>query len=320
MRFKFLLALGSLVLLVGCGTSLSVRDDPFFRSGRYAQGAENYLRALEVSPEDTGARYRAGRLFLAAGDAVRAEVLLRRAAASNPDDGELLFWHGVALGEIGDPAAERRAYERVLRIDPGNLDARLSLAHSELDDGHPAEALDQYGAVLKADPRRPGALFNRALALQHLDRSPEEREAWKAFLALYPVGTSARQAADELNRLGDFSYRSHLFGNRRLTLEEIRFLPLGAELDPAASSALHMVAHVMARNPRLVLRVFVYQQNNAALAKAKALAVRKALTAAGGKPVASRIRLSWFDAPESVVCRGRTVFRPASVHLYAAGQ
>ena len=81
-------------------------------------------------------------------------------------------------------------------------------------------ALAEYNRVLALAPDEGTALYNRALAYQLLDQKNKEADAWKEYLRSHRTGIWAYRAAEHLNELGDFTYRSYQIGFRRVILNQ----------------------------------------------------------------------------------------------------
>ena len=162
------------------------------------------------------------------------------------------------------------------------------------------KALGYYNRALKKDAEIPQALYNRALALRKLGRTPEEINAWKKYLDAYSDGAFARTAADYLNRYGNFEYRNHIIGKRTLTLARVDFEPSSARIREISRPSLDELAQVVAKNPQLVLHIVAYQKNNRRLAEMRAKSVKKYLMDQERRLNGSRIKVSWFDKPETV--------------------
>ncbi|CAA7618702.1 tetratricopeptide repeat protein [Magnetospirillum sp. SS-4] len=84
----------------------------------------------------------------------------------------LLDEAGLAL-RTGDVDAAIRAYARVIRIDPGHVEARLAMARIRLRSGELHRALESCLAILEIDPRHIGARLETAEALRRLGRSED---------------------------------------------------------------------------------------------------------------------------------------------------
>lgn len=304
---------------ISCGVKQEVMGQYFLKSGNFEQGLDNFREALKEDPGDPAANYYMGRFLLAEEQPDKAVGHFSRAAGSRPDNADYRFWLGVAHGESGDEASERRDYLAALGLDAGHLPARTYLAHLQLKAGENEKALANYNKVLEKWPYSPQALYNRALILGRLERVPEEKTAWKLYLAAWPEGPLARLAASHLNSLGDFSYRNHVLGKRTVTLEKLKFNPLGGRLEDNKSASLDLVGEIMERSPALTLYVTAYQMNNESLARDRAMSVKNYLTERF-RVGPDRIRTSWFADPEKIEVGGRTFEELESVNLFAIGR
>jgi hypothetical protein len=136
--------------------------------------------------------------------------------------------------------------------------------------------------------------------LRKLKRTPEEINAWKTYLTVYPSGAFARTATHYLNRYGIFEYRNHTIGKRTLPLARIQFEPSSANILKTSHLSLDRLAQVVAQNPQLVLHIVAYQQNNRRLAEMRAKSVKKYLMDQERRLNGSRVKVSWFSTPETV--------------------
>ncbi|GAB4339465.1 MAG: hypothetical protein Kow0089_12380 [Desulfobulbaceae bacterium] len=288
----------------------------YLETGNYAKGEAVFRQALKADPADPEANYFLGR-FLLAGNKVReALVYLQKAVKLDPYDADKNFWLGVAWGENGDKRKERQMYTLALTLDPDHLQSLIYLGHVQLNDKEYTAALQSYEKALKLWPSSPSALYNRALILKILGRTPEERIAWLEYLARYPSGGLARRAADHLNMLGDFSYRNHRLGARVVTLAKIAFKPFEARLESSSHPSLKLVGAIVSNMGRGTLQIVVYQKNNKELARRRAVAIRKFLRENFSDLREGRIGISWFSEPEVVTIGGKKMTIDESVRFF----
>jgi TolA-binding protein len=127
-------------------------------------------------------------------------------AAATPDEQGVLFENANAARRRGDRATAETLYRRLIAAHPESIEARESLAllgRMLLDDGAPSDALacfDEYlrrGGELAAE-----AMLGKAIALQQLDRTEDERAAWTVLLQAYPGSLHAERARSRLAVLG----------------------------------------------------------------------------------------------------------------------
>ncbi len=181
--------------------------------------ALHYLdRAIEIAPGQ-GANYLAR--ALAGPDAVSREALARQALETgfdHPGAHLVLAWAlenlkrggeaalqyqavldsrpdhlpalaGLARVLMDDPRHQEQAaalWGRVLRLDPGDLQARFNLALVRLMLGQATEAQHLAEQVLAASPRDPAALNLRGLALKAQGRYQEAVQAYQAAIEADP--------------------------------------------------------------------------------------------------------------------------------------
>jgi len=313
----FLMVAAMALLLAGCGVQRTLKGQYYLNLGKYEQGVQAFREEVRENPGDAQAQYFLARYLLALDRPAEAEPALLRAVEVAPGEAEFWFWLGVARGVRGNSAGEREAYARVLTLDKAHLQALVYMGHNRIEAQAFAEALKYYDRALALWPKAPEPLFNRALSLKQLGREPEERAALTAYLDLYPGGPQALLAADELNALGDFSYRNHLLGKRRVTLKRICFQPLSATLDKTSLPSLDLVGDVLENNGKLVLHVVAYQHGDPELAKARALAVREHLLDDHPLIDGRRVRASWFGVPEALKVGNTAHHQPEAIQLFA---
>jgi len=102
--------------------------------GRDRDAASELEAALAVSPSAAGYD-RLARLHFEAGRADEALAVFERALGTFPDNADLVYNRGVALGMLGRKDEAAAAFRRVLELDPGRVDARENL--EGLGDGTP---------------------------------------------------------------------------------------------------------------------------------------------------------------------------------------
>ncbi len=321
---KNLLCLLALVLLGSCvqaeklGTFLkySAQGSHYIETRDYAAGEAVFRRAVEENPSSPQANYYLGRFLLAEKKKNEALVYLEKAAALDPYDADNNFWLGVAYGENGNKAKEKKLYQLALALDSEHLQSLIYLGHNQLQNKEYAASLESYEKALKIWPSSPSALYNRALIMKILGRTPEEQLAWLEYLSLYPAGGLARRAASHLNLLSDFSYRNHTLGARNVTLAKIAFKPFGAELEAGSYPSLKLVGAVVSNIGKGTLQIVVYQKNNKELARKRAVSIKRFLQENFSDLRGQRIGISWFSEAESLKISGKTLKIDESVRFF----
>ncbi len=81
--------------------------------------------------------------------------LLATLAGEQPQSSEVALWLGHAMRQSGDPAGATRQYLRVLRLDPTNAGALISLGDLQSESGDLRQALDYYKQAIDDAPEFP---------------------------------------------------------------------------------------------------------------------------------------------------------------------
>ncbi len=306
-------------MLSGCSItdfSSTVKGSRYMESGDYRQAEMDFKKTVREHPDNAVARYYLGRFLLAQNKAAEALPHFQRTVTLDPENADYLFWLGVAYGELGDTKSERLNYERALQQNVRHPQAHLYLGHLRLRSGEYRQAIKAYDAVLKEVPTNAAALYNRALILDIEGKATEAKKAWLEYLKWYPAGRHARQAADHLNGLGDFSYENHFLGNRTVTLAEIKFQRSGDKVSLSAYPSLRLAGTIAANLKKGTLQVVVHANKESKLARQRAVEIENTLHELVPALGPDRIRISWFDLPEKVVIGEKVYGKNESVRIF----
>ena len=306
------------ILLTGCVVKQMVTGEYYLQTEKYADGARAFRQEILKAPRSPETNYYMGRFLLAEKKHADALKHLQKAVRYRPSNAEYHFWLGVAYGASGKPVLERKSYEKALSCNPRHLQSLIYLGHWHLEQKKYHSALTNYRKVLEIWPECPSALYNRGMIMRALNRTPEERQAWKEYLAHYPAGPMARRAVINLNRLGDFAYRNHIFGHRTVTLKKIRFNSFSPDISKTSFASLDLVGEILSNANTLSIHVIAYQKNNEKLAKARAQSIKKYLLARFSKVRSSQIQLSWFTAPEKITSGKKTFIEEESINIFSS--
>lgn len=111
----------------------------------------------------------------------------------------------VVRGVLGGDGGQREAvelevdrWEDAVKLNPDDLDARLSLGFAYQQGERYEEALKQYDYVLDRAPRDLAALYNRGAVLYRLGRYDDAEAAWWDVLETDPGHVLAAKALGEL--------------------------------------------------------------------------------------------------------------------------
>jgi tetratricopeptide (TPR) repeat protein len=311
------------VLLSGCvvkniGTTVehTFKGDYYLTSEKFEQGRESFAREVQENPESALAHYYYGRFLLQDNEYEQALTHLKKARDLDPRNTDYHFWTGVAYGGLNDIKNEEASYRIALKLDDDHLQSLIYLGHIYLQRKQYEKAFDLYSRALDIWPDSPAALYNRALILHQLGRTPEERRGWLEFISRYPSGKMAQQATDYLNMLDDFTFRNHRLGTRTVTTEKIWFEPFSSTLDPSSYESLNVIGTNFETLGKGTLQIVVYQKNNKELAKNKAHAIKRYLIDQFSSIEPKEIGISWFSESHKLEIRNKSLTIDESVSFF----
>ena len=295
-----LIITGCNVKEVGRTVGYSIKGDYYLDVDDPGRGEDKFRQEVELNPESPLTNYYYGRLLLRSEKIDQAIPYLEKSIRLDPYKADYHFWMGVAYGAKNRLKAERDQYEKALVLNSKHLNSLTYLGHHHLKAKRYNEALDLYVQALQIWPESPSVLYNRGLVLSRLGRTPEERLAWKEYLAVVPSGALAIRAVDHLNRLNDFSYRNYYFGPRTVMVPEVTFEPFSAQLTKSGKESLGEIGKTAVLMKKGSLQVVVYQKNNKKLAEQRAKSIRAFLYQEYPGLKSSKLGISWFNKPQKV--------------------
>ncbi len=283
---------------------------------RYEEGIHAFEKALTENPGNAEVHYYLGRCRMGAGHKALALNHLKTAVALDPTEADYHYWLGVSFHENGEIGSEQACYERALEYNQEHVPALTSLGHIHLEDKNLQQALDIYQRVIDLQSDSASVLYNRALILHRLDRTPEARLAWKAYLANYCDGPLAKKATSNLNALGDFEYRNHVIGKRTITLRKIWFEISSDRIWEGSMPSLDRLGDIFRPSKNLTLHIVAYQKQNKPLAEARAKSIKQYLLNRFPDLESHRLRVSWFGVPECIPVASSEFLEDASIQFF----
>lgn len=168
--------------ITAIGTDVAVRD----RDGQWQADNGQLLMDFDVAP-----------------GAGSVALLERDAATAAPPDAAAWFERGLAL-EADDPAGAEAAYLQALALAPDLAEAYLNLGAMWAEAGRFADLAALSERAVAHCPAASLVHFNRAVALDHLERLPEAVASYEKSLALDPTLADAHYNLARLReQLGD---------------------------------------------------------------------------------------------------------------------
>lgn len=215
-----------------------------------AKPAEEFFRRiLALEPDRLEALINLANLLRSNGAGEAAVALLAPALARNPNSPELLLTLGSAYRESGDTAKAEGFYRAALAERPDYPEAMGNLADILADDGATDEALALYDRVLKRDGANAQARLNRAVL--HLLKG-NLKDGWRDYVARLKVAGKVPVADHNLPRWnGEPLKRKRLLVTAEQGIgDQIMFASVFADLIARAASDGGSV--ILEGEPRLV--------------------------------------------------------------------
>jgi tetratricopeptide (TPR) repeat protein len=303
-------------LLVGCYIRQQVRGHYYLDSKKHKQGISYFKEEIRNHPDDPSINYFLGRLYLAEKESKEGLRHLKRSVQLNPGKADYHFWLGVAYSANKMPALERKSYLKAISLNKKHYQALTYLGHIQFENQNLKAALDIYSEALAIRNDIPQALYNRALILKRLRRTPEEKIAWKKYLALYSLGNYSLSAVNHLNELGDFEYQNHRIGNNMIMLKEIQFEPFSAKITNSSIPWLDRLGRAFTNKKKHFLHIVAYQKNNIKLAEAKAKSIKCYLRRKFPDIHSKLIKVSWLGVSKTIRVGNKTYSLGQTVNFF----
>lgn len=120
--------------------------------GNVNEAARLYQATLEQNPDHTEALAALGRLYVFSGMAEKAKELVEKGLAKHPDDADLLTVRGAARIQLKDADGAMADAEKALQVKPNDENAAALLASLYRQKGDPTKAAELIKGVLEKKP------------------------------------------------------------------------------------------------------------------------------------------------------------------------
>jgi tetratricopeptide (TPR) repeat protein len=184
-----------------------------------------------------------------------------------------------------------------IKKNPGSTDLRLKKAAVNIELNQWEYAVEEYGNVLRLEPKSLAALYFRAYAYMHLRQYAQAKADYETFLSVAPVHMEARlglatvnekmgrltDATDELNRLVEMFPDSAMVWAARASFETTR---------QQYDMALYDWGEAISREPLNV--DYVASQTDVLLALGRRDEARKQLEAAIDRGIPRGVLREWI--------------------------
>ncbi len=97
----------------------------------------------------------------------KLQAMFKEALAKNPNDPTLMMRYANYLFDLGRFNEAVEWFQKVVAMQPNNLDVRTDLGTALWNAGQKGKAMAEYQSILKADPKHMATLHN--LVIVHLE-------------------------------------------------------------------------------------------------------------------------------------------------------
>lgn len=133
--------------------SLNVSGDALYAAGDLAGAVKEYLKALEIDPEDTNVLNSLGVCYANLGLLPEAKAQFRRAIAVRPGEVMAHYNLGFAHLKLGEKRDALESFQAAARLEPANLEVNFQLGKLLLAAGRAAEAKEHLLAAAGHESR-----------------------------------------------------------------------------------------------------------------------------------------------------------------------
>lgn len=166
--------------------ALKAKDSPEYRtalglsllqSGQATMAEDQLAKAYKADPKQTYAGLALVTVYLRDKQTAKALSVADTLARANPNSATVMMVQAYAKTQARDYAGGRAGYEKALKLDPNQQEAKLGLARIDAVTGNFDAANKRLRAALKTDERNTAILFELAL-LHELWGKDDEALKW----------------------------------------------------------------------------------------------------------------------------------------------
>lgn len=150
-----------------------------------------FQAAVDLSPREPEFLYFLGLAQVDEGKYTVARTSINRALEFSPSDIRYRLGYAETYLQAKEYLPARRALLEALGFAPDSPDVHARLGDLNEQENRHAEALEEYDAALRLDPKHLGGLYGRVSALSGLKRFPEAEKLARDLLAQNPQGADA---------------------------------------------------------------------------------------------------------------------------------
>ncbi len=129
-----------------------------------AKAAENYEKALAISPDVSTVYVPLGRIYLEQGEIAKADAVLTKAEATTGHSADVYYLRGIVRYRQNRNDDAIAAFQRASELDPANTSARYYLAAVYDRTGRGGDSEAAYMSIVQRDPEFAPAWFDMGVA------------------------------------------------------------------------------------------------------------------------------------------------------------
>jgi tetratricopeptide (TPR) repeat protein len=172
--------------LLQSASAFEVRGAEALSQRRWTDAVVALRQAAQLAPENATTHLNLGTALFETGDATSALAEFREAVRLSPGLAKAHYGIAIVSEAEGHDREALDAFAEAVKDDPDSAETRLSFADALRRAGRDAEALPQYRAVIKTNPSASQAYFGSAMALVHLKRWSDARDALDHATTTFP--------------------------------------------------------------------------------------------------------------------------------------
>ena len=148
-----------------------------FMAAQLPEAAEaTFLSAQSLDPTDYRWPYYLAQLARSQGDLPKAARLFDRVLQLNPDDVDTLVWYGDVSLAAGKPDLAEPMFAHALQLDPQSVSARFGAGRAALAKGDHKKAVEFLEDVLRLNPKATAAHYPLSVAYNALGDAAKSAE------------------------------------------------------------------------------------------------------------------------------------------------
>jgi Tfp pilus assembly protein PilF len=154
----------------------------------HAEAAKSFRRALELDPALVLAKINLAIALYYVPDPPAASAAAAEAAAAAPEAPQPVYIQGLLAKAENQVEAAEAAFQKVLKVDPTDLGARVNLAQLHMQKREYDAAVELLRPAVAAEPYHVTALYNLGVALTRAGKTEEGQKTIAKFQALREAG------------------------------------------------------------------------------------------------------------------------------------